>query len=180
MKINNNGTNVTGEIRSNISFEDFAPVFKVFEGYPFCESWSTEAMLREYNSFQVQDGIIFGYYLDGKCVGILTFRPLVPGEHPVEYPADKKVMYLSDVATLYEYRGRGIGTHLLHHGSRHLEVLGYDYIYLRTNESDSMVEPIAAKCGFKRIWDLCEEVERPRIDGTVGKDLRMFMEKKLR
>ena len=171
----------TGKIRNNVSYDDFTKVFKVFSYAPFFEDWSSEMVSDAYNSFDVEDGYIFGYYVEGQCVGILTLRPIVVGEHPVSYPSNAKVMYLSDVATLPKYRGMGIGTQLFLHGLRHSKVLGYDYMYLRTNEKgDSMSYSIAEKCGFKQIWDLCQEVEFPRTRAELPtKDLRIFMEKKL-
>lgn len=170
-----------GEIRNNVSYEDFKKVFKVFSYAPFFEDWSPEMLSEVYDSFKVEDGSIFGYYYNGECVGILTLRPIVNGEHPVNYPSNVKVMYLSDVATLPNYRGMGIGTQLFIHGLRHTKVLGYDYIYLRTNEKGtSMSYSIAEKCGFKQIWDLCQEVEFPRTRADIPeKDLRIFMDKKL-
>lgn len=171
----------TGEIRNNVNYEDFANVFKVFSYAPFFEDWSTSMVSDVYTSFDVEDGSIFGYYLDNNCVGILTLRPMVNGEHPVYYPNGTKVMYLSDVATLPECRSMGIGTQLFLHGIRHTNILGYDFMYLRTNEkSVSMSYRIAEKCGFSQIWDLCEEVEFPRTSSFIPtKDLRIFMEKKL-
>jgi len=170
-----------GEIRDNVSPEDFAAVFKVFSYAPFFEDWSPEMVLEEYHSFQVKDGSIFGYYIDGKCVAILTLRPFVPGEHPVSFDSDSKTMYLSDIATLHAYRGLGIGTQLFLHGLRHTKVLGYKNIYLRTNEKNiSMSYHIAQRCGFTQIWDLCQEVEFPRTNPLVpSKDLRIFMAKEL-
>lgn len=172
---------VNGEIRSNVNYKEFANVFMVFSGPPFFEEWQPEMVLETYKSFNVKDGSIFGYYLDNRCVGILTLRPFIPGEHPVKYPADSKTMYLSDVATLPECRGMGIGTQLFLHALRHTKVLGYDTIYLRTNEKDiSMSYGIAEKCGFTQIWDLCQEVDFPRTRSYMpSKDLRIFMEKKL-
>lgn len=168
-----------GVIRNSVPFTDFAKVFKVFESFPFFESWSADEVKAEYNSFQ-NGGYIFGYYANnGECAGILTMKPYEPGKHPVSYPDNAKVMYLSDVATLFEYRKQGIGTHLFEHALRHMEVLGYDYIYLRTNEKNSMSYGIAKKCGFDQLFDIIEEVERKRIDGTVEKDSRIFMQKKL-
>lgn len=38
---------------------------------------------------------------------------------------------------------------------------------------------IAKRCGFEEIPNIIEEVERNRVDGTVAKDARIFMEKKL-
>lgn len=172
---------LNGEIRSNVSYEDFAKVFKVFSYAPFFEDWSPQMVSQAYHSFDVKDGNIFGYYLDDKCVGILTLRPSIHGEHPVKFPRDSKTMYLSDVATLPRYRGMGIGTQLFLHGLRHTKVLGYKYIYLRTNEKGiSMSYPIAEKCGFEQIWDLCQEVDFPRTrPGIPSKDLRIFMAKEL-
>ena len=168
-----------GTIRNYVSLEDFAKVFKVFESFPFFESWSDDEIKEEYESFK-NDGIIFGYYAkNDECVGILTMKPYSPGKHPVKYPSDAKVMYLSDVATRFEYRKHGIGTHLFEHAIRHLEVLGYDYVYLRTNEKNSMSYGIAKKCGFVQLFDIIEKVERKRIDGTITKDTRIFMEKKM-
>lgn len=166
-----------GEIRSNISYEDFANVFKVFSYSPFFEDWSSEMVSEAYNSFHVKDGSIFGYYLDGKCVGILTLRPFIPGEHPVEFPSASKIMYLSDVATLLSSRGMGIGTQLFLHGLRHSRVLGYDKIYLRTNEKGiSMSYHIAEKCGFTQVLNLSQEVNFPRtLPQISSKDLRIFM-----
>lgn len=170
---------IKGIIRNNVGFEDFAKVFKVFESFPFFEKWSQEDLINEYESFK-NGGIIFGYYTeDGTCAAILTMKPYEPGKHPVEYGGEDKVMYLSDVATLFEYRKQGIGTHLFKHAIRHCKVLGYDYIYLRTNEKNSMSYGIAKKCGFKRIYSVIQEVEKKRMDGTVAKDARIFMQIKL-
>lgn len=170
-----------GEIRNNISFEDFATVFKVFSDGPFFEAWSPEMVFQKYNSFDVKDGFIFGYYLDGKCVAILTIRPFIPGEHPVNFVSTSKTMYLSDIATLPAYRRIGIGTTLLLHAIQQSEILGYDKIYLRSNEkSISMFFNIARRHGFTQIWDLCQEVEFPRIKPIIpSKDLRIFMVKNL-
>lgn len=170
-----------GEIRNDVGFEDFATVFEVFSGAPFFEDWSPEMVLDVYNSFRVKDGCIFGYYIDGKCVGILTLRPFIPGEHPVGYASDSKTMYLSDTATLHGYRGMGIATALLQYALRHIKVLGYTHVYLRTNEKGtSMSYGIAQKHGFTQIWDLCQEVKFPRTNPHVpDKDLRIFMEMKL-
>ena len=168
-----------GTIRSNVNFEDFAKVFKSFESFPFFEMWTQEDLISEYEFFQ-NCGIIFGFYTeDNNCIGILTLNPYIPRKHPVNYSCVDKVMYLSDVATLSEYRHHGVGTRLFHYAIRYSRLMGYHYIYLRTNEKNSMSYSIAKKCGFDRISDIIEEVEHLRIDGTIAKDSRIFMEKKL-
>lgn len=171
-----------GEIRNNVSFSDFAKVFKVYESYPFYESWSDEELKQEYDFVNKNNGMIFGYYLDNECVSMVIIYPMIPGEHPVKYPEDKKVMYLSDIATIREYRGHGCASKLFDYALEHTKVLGYDYIYLRTNydETISMSAGIAKKCGFKRIDGIDQIVTKMRINGTVGDDRRMFMDKKLK
>ncbi len=183
MLTNNNCGNGTcnGVVRNNVSYEDFAKVFKVFGHAPFFEKWTPEMVRETYESFNAKDGEIFGYYVNDECAGIVTIHPMVKGEHPVSYPDNVKVMYLSDVATLPKFRKRGIGTILFDVAMRHSKVLGYDYMYLRTNErGKSMSYSIAEKCGFKQICDLCQEVEFDRTrDYISNKDLRIFMERKL-
>ena len=183
MLMSNNCGNGTcnGVIRDNVSYNDFANVFRVFAYAPFFEKWTPEMVKETYDSFNVTDGNIFGYYVKDKCAGIVTIRPMIKNEHPISYPDNVKVMYLSDVATLPEFRKRGIGANLIEFAMRHSKVLGYDYIYLRTNEKGkSMSYSIAEKCGFKQINDLCQEVEFERTkDYISNKDLRIFMEKKL-
>lgn len=166
-------------IRTDVTFEEFEKVFKVFETFPFFESWTREEIEQEYKSF-LNDGIVFGAYnSEEECVAILTMNVYKIGKHPVKYPSNARVMYLSDVATRFEYRNLGIGTLLFEHAIRHMKVLGYDYIYLRTNRENSMSYGIAKRCGFEEIPNIIEEVERSRVDGTVAKDARIFMEKKL-
>ena len=68
-----------GEIRNNVGYEDFAKVFNVFSYAPFFEEWSSEMVLNVYNSFNIKDGCIFGYYIEDECVGILTLHPIIEG-----------------------------------------------------------------------------------------------------
>ena len=173
---------LNGEIRIHVSFEDFKRVFKVYEGYPFWESWTPEEVREEYESYYSKSGTVFGYYLDGKCIAILTMHPLVLGEHPVYYDDKYKVMYLSDVATLEEYRNRGIGTQMFQKFLEYSIQHDYDYVYLRTNfhREESMSAGIARKCGFHRMPEVKQWCEMKRADGSVRKDLRCFYEKKIK
>ena len=173
---------LNGEIRIHVSFEDFAKVFKVFEGDPFKESWTPEEIKDEYDSYCFKSGIVFGYYLDGECVSILAMYPSVLGEHPVYYDKKYKVMYLSDVATLEEYRNRGIGTQMFQKFLEYSIEHDYDYVYLRTNFhlEESMSAGIAKKCGFRQIPEAKQWCERRRVGGSVEGDLRGFYEKKIK
>lgn len=172
----------SGDIRIHVNFEDFAKVFKVYEGFPFWESWTPDEVRSEYESYFIKSGTVFGYYIDGKCVSILSMHPIVLGEHPVTYDTKKKVMYLSDVATLPEYRNRGIATELFKKFLQYTIVHDYDYVYMRTNfhKEESMSAGIARKCGFHRVPDVKQWCEMKRVDGSTRKDLRCFYEKKIK
>lgn len=165
-----------GRIEKLVNYADFAPVFKVFEEFPFFESWKPGAIREEFDMF-MKEGEIFGYYLEQKCVGIVTLIPHKDGKYPVAFKDSEKVMYLSDIAVLPEYRRKGIAGHLFHHVIVHSKVLGYDKIYLRTNKVNSMSYGIAVKCGFTVMEGIEQEVEMARVDGTIQKDTRIFLEK---
>ena len=168
--------NMSGEIRKEVSYEDFSKVFKVFAEYPFCESWDEEEVRKEYDSIYQKNGNIYGYFVDGECVSILTMYPIIRGEHYVEFNEKDKVMYLSDIATISTFRRRGIGTQLIELAFRHCKDLGYNYMYLRTSEKDMQFLKMV---GFERIYDVCQEVEKKRVDGRTKKDLRVFMRTRL-
>ena len=165
-------------IRKLVNYDDFVTVFKVFEDYPFFESWSATDLEEEFN-MQSTNGEIFGYYVDRKCVGLISILPYVKGKHPVNFKNGKKVAYLSDVAVLPEYRGKGIASKLFDYIIAHTKVLGFEKIYLRTNKGISMVFGIAVKHGFTVMKGVEQDVERIRVDGIIQKDTRIFLEKKL-
>ena len=165
-------------IRKIEDYKDFATVFKVFEDYPFFESWSATELEEEFN-MQRLNGEIFGYYIGRKCVGMISILPYRKGKHPVNFKNSKKVIYLSDIAVIHEYRGRGIASELLEYVLYHTKVLGYKTIYLRTNKDISMVYQIAVKHGFTLMKGVEQDVERIRIDGIVQKDTRIFLQKTL-
>ena len=177
------GVNITkkinGTIRNNITYEDFKKVFKVFESYPYFEKFIEQEIIDEYQSFQ-NGGYSYGYYTEeGECVAIITNYPYKRGEHPVDYPKDLKIMYLSHLATMFEYRNQGIATKLFKHVIKQTEDLGYDYIYYRTKKENSMSYSIGKKLGFTEIPNIIQMVDSKQKDGSVIKDPRIFLEKKL-
>lgn len=77
--------------------QDFINAFKVFRDAPYYEDW-TEKMIREEYELLTQKGHVYGYYINGKCVGIVTFRPMRLEDHPpVHYDNPEVVAYLSDI-----------------------------------------------------------------------------------
>lgn len=169
---------INGVIRPFVTFEDFKKVYNVFTSFPYFESWSDEEIKQEYDSFE--DGFIFGFYTPSdECIAFIAFRPYKIGEHPVIFSNKAKVIYLSDIATKFEYRHNGVASALLEYAIKYMRNLGYDYIYARTNEDNSMFYSIAMKFGFEKIYDVIVEVEKKRINGEVKEDARIFMKKSL-
>ena len=179
MKGENNTKKINGEIRSNIAYEEFKKIFSVFESYPYFLKFNEQYILDEYESFH-NGGYSYGYYtLEGECVAFITMKPYKSGEHPVNYSKDLKVMYISNLATMFEYRNQGIATKLIKHAIQQLEKNGYDYAYYRTIKENSMSYSIGIKFGFTEMPNIIECIERKKKDGNFVKDSEIFLEKKL-
>ena len=159
------------------NFNDFSTVFKVFEGFPFFENWSQEDIRQEYNTNST-NGQIFGYYENDSCVGFISMRPQRPNEHPVHYGHESRVMYISDLAVLPNYRNRGIATKLLEYAIQFAISENYQYIYTRLNDNNSMAYDIIKKKGFHKDYDFCEIVKHSH-HGRNSEEFRIFMYKKL-
>ena len=179
MKGENITKKINGEIRSNITYEEFKKVFMVFESYPYFLDLTDQFIIDEYNYFH-NGGYGYGYYTEeGQCVAFITMKPFKSGDHPVEYPKDLKVMYIAHLATISEYRNQGIATKLFKHAIQQMEEMGYDYAYFRTLKENSMSYSIGIKFGFTEIPNIIEYIERKKKDGSFVKDHEIFLEKKL-
>ena len=162
------------------NFSDYLNVFKVFESFPFFEKWTLDEIRNEFES-NVREGQIYGYYIDGKCVGFISMRNVHENEHPLHYAHASKVLYLSDLAVLPKFRHKGIGTALLQHALNIAVSQGYKYAYLRMNENNSMADNIAKHLGFSREFDSYEIVSHSssREKKRNTEEFRIFMSKKL-
>lgn len=164
---------------SNI--KDFITVFKVFREAPYYEDWTDDVITEEYNELY-SNGHVFGYYLDGKCVGLITFRPMkVTDYHPIYYEHPEKVAYFSDFAVLKAYQGQGIGTALMRHMLNVLTEEHYKIVYMKTLEvGKSMSYGIAVKHGFKLIKGVTSVDRMARtIEGISEEDIKIYLEKPL-
>lgn len=167
-------------IKSIEDFKDFLTVFKVFESFPFFEKWTQEEVRYEYD-MNLAHGHIFGYYENDTCVGFISMKAQNPSEHPIHYGHESKVLYLSDLAVLPQYRHRGIASQLLEYAINVAISEGYDYAYLRINEKNPMGYDIAKRQGFSKEFDLYEIVSRPHTNNSMknADEFRIFMSKKL-
>lgn len=164
---------------SNIA--DFIKVFKVFRDAPYYEDWTDEVITEEYNDLY-SNGHVFGYYLDGKCVGLITFRPMKETDHhPIFYDHPEKVAYFSDFAVLNTYQGHGIGTALMGHMLNVLTEEHYEIVYMKTLEvGKSMSYGIAVKHGFKLLEGVTSVDRMDRtVEGISEEDIKIYLEKTL-
>lgn len=166
--------------------QDFISLYRVFKEPPYEESYTEEFIISEYNRL-FNLGNVYGYYIDGKCVGMTAFyksaneNGLVDPEHPIHYEHPEKVAYFSDVTVLKEYRGRGIGSKLMEFALKKSKEEGCTKMYMRTlQRGQSMSYSIAVKHGFKVLENVEQSViqERVSVDRAI-EDCRIFLEKDL-
>lgn len=168
-----------GEIRNAVCLKDFITVYQVFQEEPFLENWEEDEIKKEYFSLLEKGALIFGYYKENNCIGIITMYPFIKGEHPITFKSTK-VMYLSDIAVINEHRRHGIGSQLFDKCIEVSEEKGYELIYMRTNapKGVSKSKGIALQKGFEET-EHRQKISVMRTDGTIKTDERMFLVKKL-
>lgn len=163
------------------NIDDFINVYKVFREAPYHEDWSDEAIIDEYNDLNAI-GFVYGYYIDNKCVGIITFRPMkLTDNHPIYYEHPEKVAYFSDFAVLKAYQGQGIGTALIRHMLNVLKEEHFEIVYMKTLEvGKSMSYGIAVKHGFKLIDGVTSVDKMARTVSDVSEeDVKIYLDKVL-
>ena len=168
-------------IKPITNFEDFESVFKVFEGFPYSEIWTPSQIKKEFDSYK-KNGYVFGYYIEDKCVGMISAVPVDSCSVTFDVPDGLSVIYVRDIAVLPEFRHRGIGSTLFKNMLEFAKKLGYSYAFFRYSDTNPMILGIAKKLGFTRDYDACEVISHPRHDDSLlrsDEDLRFFMYKKL-
>ena len=168
------------------NFKDFQEVFKVFMSEPFFEAWTENDMKEEFEDIK-SHGEILGYYTNFDIAGLLTLIDGAKESHPVKFENPEKVIYISDVATKKEYRGKGYAKDLVNYFMHFLDNQDYyDRAYLRTNLEGSMSEGLFIPYGFETIRDennqiITQTCEFPRVKPELPEtDVRKFLVKKLK
>ena len=160
-------------ISTRVPFNDLFPVYKTcFEDAPWYECWSRKDVLKEYKSYDK----IFGFYHQDKCVSFLGIYEYdqASNKFPISLPAESKLLYFSDSATLLDYRKRGLSTALNLLAIAWAMDNDFDYAFARTNETGSLSINMLRSLGFKQI-DAYQEITKPRINGRVETDSRIFL-----
>jgi len=165
------------EIRDFVPYDDFAKLYKIFEEPPYNEKWSVEEIKKEYKQL-TENGHICGYYINDSCVGVITFRKFIFGEHPVLYEHHQKVVYISDLVVLSTCRGQGIGSKLMRYALEVSKKEGFDIVYMRTLQKGlSMSYGLAVRLGFSPIRDVFQAVSQERTTTEREEtDNRIFLD----
>lgn len=162
------------QIKELEKLEDFKNVYKVFSGPPYNEKYTEEELEEIFREYQ-EKGYIYGAYNEKECIGLIALERGAKANQPVSFQ-DDNVMYLADIAVLNEYRRKGLGNQLMIYGIMQSKVLGYGKLYMRTLENGSMSYGIAKRIGFRQIPNAFQNVERERVNGTVGTMRNIFLE----
>lgn len=100
-----------------------------------------EKTIYKFTKLYTKDKLPFGIALinnDNNIVGFCVFKIENLKKYPEFYP------WLSDVMILKEYRGKGYGKMLLQYGENLLKELGYNIIYVWTDQAPNFYK----KLGF--------------------------------
>ena len=164
-------------IKQITNYEDFSKVYKVYRLPPYSENWPEEKIKQEYDII-TKTGIVFGYYIDKDCVGIVALKFK---DHPLKFKESEKPIYLSDLAVLSKYRNLMVDLILVQYAINFAKMEGYSKIYLRTLKGSSSYEsPVFRKVGFTKINDACQVVKHERTRRMKDEDLRFFWQYKIK
>lgn len=163
------------EIKEVNEYSTFYNVYKTYTYPPYNENWSDTEIEQEYQQIK-KNGILFGAFVDGKCIGILALRTK---NQPLDF-GDIKTIYLSDLTVTYKYTKTDIASKLVAFGIEFARNNGYSLIYLRTLKDHYSNEyKVYKKAGFTKIPDVCEIVKRKRTRLMKEEDCRFFWQLKL-
>lgn len=154
---------------------------KVFGGEPYNEKWTFKEVLEEKKLIISEQGKLIGFYQDEKLIGFVTYRNMLPNEHPgIIYPESENVGYISDIAVLKECRNKGIGSMLFEACLENMRAEGFTIALMRTLKNGSMSYNIAKRHGLKEITGKEEIVQKARMNNNKSqKDIRIFLDVKL-
>lgn len=153
------------------NFSDFFNVYKIYRNPPYCEAWTEEEIIKEYEKIK-QNGKLFGYYIQKKCIGIVS---LIENNQPLKFNSNINAIYLSDLAVLSDYRKSLVALELVNFAIKYAKQNSFDKIYLRTLKDSSSYEfSLFKKMGFIKINDKVEVVKRTRTRLMKEEDCRFY------
>ena len=152
-------------------FTDFSHVYKIYQNPPYCEVWTDEDIKNEYEKIK-QNGKVFGYYIQGKCIGIVS---LIEKNQPLKFNSNVNAIYLSDLAVLSDFRKSLVALELINFAIEYAKQNSFNKIYLRTLKDSSSYEFSVFKMkGFVKIEDKVDVIKRSRTRSMKEEDCRFY------
>jgi len=148
---------------------------------PFNEFFDTDKLIDYFNEFangginHMEIEIQKGMWVP---VALMSWHPMVEGDHPVHFPDPKRVAYISDSITCLGYQKKGVQKQLFAYTLEDMKNRNFSSVYLRTSRQSSMYY-LARKMGFEQISDITQTVSSMRVGGVVGSDERIFFYRSL-
>lgn len=179
--------NINGEvvlIKTLESFEDFKDGIRIFCAPPYNEILTDKDCEDEYLSY-VENGIVFGCYVDQKLAGLNCILNEVHKDYSISFYDNSKIAYYSGLAVKPQFRRQGLGKLLVANTEFYLEKLNkYDYTFARILCEGSMSEGIFKQNDFKDAYYngelIVDDVTYDRNDPNVlQSDKRKYMVKTL-
>lgn len=164
------------EIKEVNDYSTFYNVYKTYTYPPYNEDWTDSEIEQEYHNIN-QRGFLYGYFIDGKCIGILALRIK---DQPLEFDNNTKSIYLSDLTVVYKYNKSDTALRLIEFAINYAKENEYSLIYLRTLKDNYSNEyKVFKKVGFTKMPDVIEVVKRKRTRLMKEEDCRFFWQLKL-
>ena len=165
------------------NYEIFKDVISIFKNPPYNEMMTEEDCVSEYNSY-VDNGYMFGCFIDGKIAGINCILNDVPDDYSICFTDKSRIAYYSGLAVKPEFRKMGLGKLLVSETEKFLESQDkYDSAFARILCEGSMSEGIFRLNGFKDAYYngslIIDDVTYERNTGLIESDKRKYMVKRI-
>ena len=143
---------------------------------PFNEFFDTSKLIDYFGEFvngginhmeiEIQNGIWVP-------VALMSWHPMVVGDHPLHFSNPESVAYISDSITCLGYQKKGVQKQLFDYTLKEMKKRKFTLVYLRTSRQSSMYY-LAKKMGFVQVPDVTQNVTSMRVGGIIGSDERIF------
>ncbi|MCL2037865.1 GNAT family N-acetyltransferase [Candidatus Saccharibacteria bacterium] len=169
--------------------DDFVKNYKmIFGGPPYFETYTDEEVINEVWLPSIRSGILYaavneqGYLVGFGCALLLNAAPKdvqAYVEQQEELPTDLPTWYFSELGTLEEYRGLGVGTELVQARIKAISEREGDFLgIMRTAATGSNSIGIYRKLGWKELSGTQDVSETSQVlDNRSASEQRVYLYK---
>lgn len=187
LKENKNTTFVIEKIisftRLHKAFEDglISLYQTIFSSFPYFEQFNREEVVSFFTDY-VQNGLLFIAQKNKEIIGFGAALPLAlqkdiaalvreNGCEPRDY------WYMTDLGVADGYRRQGVAKGLVQ--ERLLCMQKGNKVIMRTSKDNTASRCLYESLGFEIVKNMTQHVEQRRVDGSIKKDERIFLAKKI-